>query len=101
MTDHAYLSRFSLFCLHNNGRNVTSLQRDKRKKRFFLVLHLLAHSSSSYSQFKTPFFHSYINPIVKINKKKTIMDQNPNKPILLRVIAQGNKKVTSKSKYNK
>jgi hypothetical protein len=26
-----------------------------------------------------------------------IIDQNPNKPILLREIAQGNKKVTSKS----
>jgi hypothetical protein len=68
----------------------------KAKKRFFLALHLLAHSSLNYSQSKVPFFHSYINPIVKINKK-TIIDQNPNKPILLREIVQGNKKVTSKS----
>jgi hypothetical protein len=68
----------------------------KAKKRFFITLRLLAHSSLSYSQSKMPFFHSYINPIVKINKK-TIIDQNPNKPILLRKIAQGNKKVTSKS----
>jgi hypothetical protein len=68
----------------------------KEKKRFFIALRLLAHSSSSYSQSKVPFFHSYINPIVKINKK-TIIDQNPNKPILLRETAQGNKKLTSKS----
>jgi hypothetical protein len=94
MTNHAYVSGFILFCLHSNGRN--DCNAIKAKKRFFLALHLLAHSSSSYSQSKAPFFHSYINPIVKINKK-TIIDQNPNKPILLREIAQGNKKVTSKS----
>jgi hypothetical protein len=68
----------------------------KAKKYTFLALCFLAHSSSSYSQFKAHFFHSYINPIVKINKKN-IIDQNPNKPILLKEIAQGNKKVTSKS----
>jgi hypothetical protein len=50
---------------------------------YFIALRLLAHSSSSYSQSKVPFFHSYINLIVKINKK-TIIDQNPNKPILLK-----------------
>lgn len=68
----------------------------KAKKRFFIALRLLAHSSSSYSQSKAPFFHSYANPIVGINRN-TIIDQNPKKPILLREIAQGNEKVTSKS----
>jgi hypothetical protein len=68
----------------------------KVKKKKILALRLLVHSSLSYSQSIAPFFHSYINPIVKINKK-IIIDQNPNKPILLRETAQGNKKVTSKS----
>ena len=68
----------------------------KAKKIFFAFIVLQAQKLPGYSQSKAPFFHSYKNPIVKINKN-TIIDQNPNKPILLRETAQGNKKVTSKS----
>jgi hypothetical protein len=50
-----------------------------------------------YSQSKAPLRHSYIKPIVNITKN-TIIDQNPEKPILLKLIAQGNKNVISKSK---
>jgi hypothetical protein len=63
---------------------------------FFCFYRFLAQKWPGYSQSKAPFFHSYKNPIVKIDKN-TIIDQNPNKPILLRETAQGNKKVTSKS----
>ena len=56
-------------------------------------------SAKAYSQSKAPFFHSYTNPMVRINKN-TIIDQNPNKPILFKETAQGNKKVTSKYRVN-
>jgi hypothetical protein len=62
---------------------------------FFFPLHSLSRMKS-YSRSKAPFFHSYTNPIVEISEN-TIIDQNPNEPILLRETAQGNKKVTSGS----
>jgi hypothetical protein len=62
---------------------------------FFFPFHSRKRMKS-YSQSKAPFFHSYTNPIVEISRN-TIIDQNPNEPILLRETAQGNKKVTSES----
>ena len=47
-----------------------------------------------------PFLHSYRKPMVK-TKRKTIIDQNPKKLTFFSTKAQGNKKVTSKSKIIK
>lgn len=58
---------------------------------------VLPKISAGYSHSKAPFFHSYMKPIVKI-KRKTNVDQKPNIVSWFSVTAQGNKKLTSKSK---
>ena len=47
-----------------------------------------------------PFLHSYRKPMVR-TKRKTIIDPNPKKLTFFSTKAQGNKKVTSKSKIIK
>ena len=51
----------------------------------------------NYSQSKAPFFHSYIKPIVSINRK-IIIDEKPSNPIFPKEIAHGNRNAISKSK---
>ena len=53
-----------------------------------------------YSQSSAPFFHSYIKPIVNMNKK-IIIEAKPKIPILPNETAQGNKNAISRSKIIK
>ena len=50
----------------------------------------------NYSHSRAPFFHSYKKPSVS-NNKKIAIDQKPVKPIVLKVIDHGNKKLISRS----
>ena len=60
---------------------------------FGIQIHFYSHSNA-------PFFHSYINPIVK-TPKKNIIDQKPVGPIPPKDIAQGKRNAISKSKIIK
>jgi hypothetical protein len=89
----SYSSQIAIFsCNETEFSFLFGFQQGKKQN-----LRPINRSNLYYSHSRAPFFHSYINPIVKISKKR-IIDQNPKKSILLKETAQGNKKVTSKSK---